>query len=136
VARRTCNPSTKKTAAAIAINLAIFLCGALPHASHAQGADAIKGILLGSAGFSVDGDCGRTGGKSELKFTEAGGKMTVDILNVYNNSRCTRDVALTDTGFKFDGCRDTGIVMTYNAADKALPFTGKGASCTYKATPK
>ncbi len=128
--------ASKKKAATLTIGLAVSLCGALPHESRAQGVDAIKGVLLGSAGLLVDGDCGRSSGKSELKFTETGGKVTVNILNLYNNSGCTRDVTVTETGFKFDGCRDTGVVMTYNAADKALPFTGKGASCSYKAAPK
>jgi hypothetical protein len=90
----------------------------------------IKLVLLNPNGFDVASDCGNRSGRSHLTFKEENGKIKIDIDN-FSYGNCTSEAKLTNSGAAFDGCRDTGIAISFDANNKEIPFKGRSARCSY-----
>lgn len=92
---------------------------------------AIKQIMINPNGFNVDWNCDRSTGRSFISFREENSKFVVDINN-YLLGTCKSEAKLNESGFTFDGCRDSGIAMTFDAKNKDVPFKGQGSRCSYE----
>jgi hypothetical protein len=87
--------------------------------------------LLNPSGFNVDWNCGGSSGRSHVTFGEDGEKIVIDINN-YGRGSCKSEAKMTDSGIAWDGCKDTGIVMSFDASNKEIPFKGQSSRCSYE----
>lgn len=87
--------------------------------------------LLNPSGFNVDWNCGGSTGRSFVTFREDGEKIVVDISN-YGRGACKSEAKMTDSGLVWDGCKDTGIAMSFDASNKGIPFKGQSSRCSYE----
>jgi hypothetical protein len=120
----------------IAVAFALLLTVASVHAQ--QGGQngltsppTLRQALLNPNGFNVDWSCRSSTGRSFVTFREESGKIIVDINNFARGS-CKSEAKLTDSGAIWDGCREAGIAMSFDANNKEIPFKGQGPSCSYE----
>ena len=99
-------------------------------------AGEMRQALLNPKGFDTNWRCPPSAGRSFLTFREEGQKIFVDIRGGGKVGCSKHEVQLTESGATFDGCRDTGITLTFDASDKDVPFKGKSAQCTYSLKTK
>jgi hypothetical protein len=116
----------------------IFVCSLVASLAFCQpspapdNAGGMKQVLLNPKGFNTDWRCPPSTGRSFLTFREESQKILVAISGPGKRGSCNNnEVQLTESGATFDGCRDTGITLTFDASDKDVPFKGKSAQCTY-----
>lgn len=86
---------------------------------------------LNPNGFNVDWNCGGSSGRSYLTFRDEGEKIVVDINN-YARGACKSEAKITESSFTFDGCRDTGIIVSYDPSNIETPFKAQSPRCSYE----
>lgn len=98
----------------------------------AIGADKIKALLLGTAGWKLDwtGAAGSDTGTAEFVYEARGQEVVVRIQQLSRSDgaplpKCERDVKINADGMKHDGCVDYGITFLFDAKDREYPFRGK-----------
>lgn len=98
----------------------------------ASGADRIKAVLTGTAGWKLDwiGPAGSETGTAELVYEARGQEVVVRIRQLSRSDgaplpSCERDVKINADGMKHDGCVDYGITFLFDAKNQEYPFRGK-----------
>ena len=120
----------KLPVAVVGIILAAF--GVLP--THAQD---LKAVLLKHAnGWVLEWSNPDTGNRGvvEAVFADRGEKVVAS-LNITDEGlfksavrSCERNVDITADTIRFDGCRDSGIVLIFDPSDIAYPLKSKNRS--------
>ena len=124
------------TSLAVSFAIALTVTSASVHAQ--QPGQPTAGVplsarqaALDSKGFNVDWNCSGSSGRSHLSFREEGEKIVVDINN-FGRGTCKSEAKITDSSFTFDGCRDTGIIMSFDPSNIEIPFKAQSPRCSYE----
>ena len=125
----------------IALATLLMACPVFSQDANLQGtAQSMRQALLAQGGLNADWSCARgmggaETGRSQVTFKEEGTKVVVDVNN-FARGTCKSEVAFSDTGATWKGCRGTPVQMVYDGNSKEVPFRGTGGQCTYQFKPR
>lgn len=105
----------------------------------AQTADALREALLAPpSGWTINWPQALSpwSGVGNVIFQARGDSLVAIIQNETANVSCERDVTVTAEEVRFDLCRETGLVLRYQAEDREIPLRGRTAQRWYILHPR
>lgn len=93
--------------------------------SQEKGSDIVKSALLKPSNWQVEWRGPGGEGTSDFRFEQRGEKVVVKIQTPSASLSCESDVIITAETATLNGCRDPGILLRFDPADRDYPFKGK-----------